>query len=652
MEENIEEKIHSLESILGELDAFDVLSKSGFVSAYIYTDFFDDIKGNREKYKYASKFINAFYMTHKCNGHLKLDYKNYEKICSLIDDIHFNYIRNSYDDNYNINSIRTSKDVTTEVLRTFKTLQMNTLFEYQADVIYKRYGIDFNNILDDIHKFYQTLFVTKAYIKDNPLKDVIDKFDNYFDTENLKYSGQVSKSVISTIACDVGAISSNLFSYENPLFTFDVGRKCLFDFNGEYYVFDEDIFFSRICKCIERSCSHYKKEWNENLKIWSEELPFLFLKNYLKDGVGYINNYYYPNGKNNRKENDIIFIYKNNLFVIEIKGEKVNPDPLSFNKLEIEKSYVNQIEKGIEQTNCFIKNMKEKGSVEIYSENKELKATLINTYENIIPIVILCEEMSSFLPDYIIHNHNDDISPVTLNFYDFLVVLDYLSNPFFIVDYFVERTKISNKKSSINDELFYLGVYTKETVHLSEYINENEILKRNGIENEEIGSFFFDSQGYYNDIELFYSNCDIEKPAFKNLLPFVISMLNTDFSKISDTVFDGVYKFFKGLPWSTHENIVNKYLTGKTEVIMSLKELGFGFYLKGRKYLNQREYYAFLLQYFNKYDDIKYVIVAIENKDSFSYECVFRNSVIFLDKEVIEESKHHILGWKQTKQEL
>lgn len=652
MSENIQEYIDEIESILDSFSAFDVLSKSGFVAAFIYTDFFKKIKGNLQKYKDLSRFVNAYYMTHKNNATRTLNYETYEKLSTLIENIHFCYLRNSFRDDKNINSIRSSKDITTEIFQRLKTFQMNTLFEYQNEILKKKYDVDFAETLDEIHKFYQKMYNPKIYIKGNSLKETINNFDNIFDTTNLEFKGMKSSKIIDSVATGVGEIDSKLFSYENPLYTFDVGRKCAFNFDNKYYVFDDDIFVSRLCKCVERSCCDFKTEWNNNLKKWTEEVPTILLSQYMKNGQCYLNNYYFPSGKKNRRENDLLFLYKNNLFVIEIKGEKVNPDPLSFDERKIEESYVGQVEKGIEQTITFIENLITKGKVDIYTENNDFVVSLENKFDNIIPIVIIFEEMPAFLPDYMIHNHHDEkCTPVVLNVYDFLVILDYLNNPFYIIDYFVERSKITNKNSFINDELLYLGIYTLETVHLSSFISENSILQRNGLgEKDSIGSFFFDTQGYYKEIELYYSNCGEKKPQFRNINPFMIDMLNTDYSKIDDKTFGDIYKFIKGVPPITHDRLVEKYIAGLSEVVLTLKDVGIGFYIPGNKYLTSKRYYAFLLQYFSRNQDINYVTVAKNKNGIFEYERVYRNSVIFYDKDIIELSKDYSLSWKQTKQ--
>ena len=643
------ETINDLESILSKLEPFDVLSKCGFVSMLIYSDFFEKMEGNKQIYRDVSRVVNAYYMTHKTSGCNKMDYDIYKQICDLFNELSTSLKINNFQNNQNLNSIAISKNITTEILPAFKFCQIDTMLPFQDDIVRKQFNLNHQTILDELHSFYGKVFQTKKKVKNNSLIETINNFDVYYDANNFEFVGTQSKELVKSITSSVGTVDLSLFSWENFHFTFDVGRKCGFEFNNHFYFFDIEVLISRFCKCVERSCSSFKLEWNQNLKDWTEEMPCSVLKHYLKDGKALSNNFYYTS-KQNRNENDLLFIYKNNLLIIEIKGEKVNPDPLSGNEELVEKSYVNVIEKGIKQTQSFINLLKEKGSLNIYDEKKNLKETIVNNFCRIIPIVITFEEMPAFLPDYMIHNaHFENDNPVLINFYDFLVVLDYLSNPLLIIDYFAERSKITNKHSMINDELFYLGVYTKDTVHLCQYIDENGILDRNDFSaSNRINNFFFDVQDWTIDIENYYSNVNQKKPIFTSMNPIVFKMLNTNFDLLDNELFDKLYLFMKGLSSNVHEKMISKYKAGSSMAIITLKELKIGYYIKSKTTENSKDYYAFLLYYFTKNVDVNYVIVAKEGKTDFAYERVFRNSVIFLDKEIIEKSYFYGLSWKRS----
>ena len=465
-------------------------------------------------------------------------------------------------------------------------------------------------------------------------------------SRSLPGVGEALAASTSPFRCPWGEARS-LFSLENSNYTYDVARKCIYNIADEIYIFDDDVFFTRFCKCIERECTQYKINWNKNLKLWTEEMSFSLFKRFLPGGSFYYENYYYPKGKKNRHENDILIEFKGYLIVVEVKGQKINPDPLSINEESKKKSYVELVEKGMSQSFNFINFLKEKEQIDIFDKENNLKHTIKNEYEAIIPIVITFEEMPAFLPDYLIKNNYDsDIKAILVNFYDLLVIFDYLNNPLLTIDYLCERIKINNKNSSINDELMYLGIYTMESIHLSQTIDEENIKYINNVSSE-IANFYFDTESYYEEIELYYSNFGLDKSEFKSINKLITKMIKTDYSRIDNQTFNFLHFLLK-LNTIHHEKIEEKFNNIKTETILTFKEYGFSLYIKRKNtFVNSKDYYAFLYQYFIKNEFVNHIVVAIENKDYFDYEVVYKNSVIFCDKEILTKANNNYF-WKRT----
>lgn len=644
-------KFLELQKILNQLNPLDVLSKSSFVNMYINTDFFDKNIENHHKYQRTLSFLNAYYMTHQTEGKLSMDYEMYEKICDLVLEIYLSQILSSNHLDETLNSLRISQDITSEILPAFKMLQINTLLEYQKDIINNHFHISVNDIFEVIDKYYSNKYNVKVETKNNDLKDVINNFQKYYDINNFILQSYSCKNLFESVSSLIGGVDSSLFSLENSNYTYDVARKCIYNIKGEIYIFDDDVFFTRFCKCIERECAQYKLYWNENLKLWTEEMSFSLFKRFLPGGSFYYENYYYPKGKKNRHENDILIEFKGYLIVVEVKGQKINPDPLSIDEESKKKSYVELVEKGMSQAFNFIGFLKEKKQIEIFDKENNLKHIFKNEYKAIIPIVITFEEMPAFLPDYLIKNNYDfDIKAILVNFYDLLIIFDYLNNPLLTIDYLCERIKINNKNSSINDELMYLGVYTMESIHLSQIIDEENIKHINNVSSE-IGYFYFDTESYYEEIELYYSYFGLDKSEFKSINKLITKMIKTDYSRIDNQTFNFLHFLLK-LNTIYHEKLEEKFNNKKTETILTFKEFGFSLYIKRKNaFDNSKDYYAFLYQYFIKNEFVNHIVVAIENEDNFDYEVVYKNSVIFCDKEILTKANNNYF-WKRTEMNI
>lgn len=105
----------------------------------------------------------------------------------------------------------------------------------------------------------------------------------------------------------------------------------LLKFNDAYYCFDYynfvDNFYRTIYKAIVNKDKQYTQIWQKIQKDVTENKVGEIFNRIFSNAIIYRDNYFFPNGdKSSRSENDLIVIYNDAMFVIEVKAGNYTPD--------------------------------------------------------------------------------------------------------------------------------------------------------------------------------------------------------------------------------------------------------------------------------------------------------------------------------------
>lgn len=522
-------ELDKIASYIFNFDLADLLAKISVSSLLLKTDFLSDFDQHGNDYLHfdsALNFLIPYCMSHPIESGNKI--VNHDELMQLIDMIssiqseRFDSGKNFDSTSFLINHLQNE---VTEVLPKFRGYALFTLLPSQNELLKKKFNISSDQLISDLSSFLSKMYEPKK--NDNPtFETMINSFGDYFDSSDFLYPKNLASfAIIDRMTCEVGEYESSTFSVLTPLSLIDTSRKIFLKINDNDYCFSDSLITAKFVKCLERLFQNDKIDhelWKRNAKEWNEESVKNLIVNHFEDGIYYSNNFYYEK-KGKRNENDGLFFYKGLLFVIEVKGGKVNPDSVYESEEKVKDSYRRLVEQGCEQCNRLINQLESKGQIEILNEDNSIKATIKkNEVRAYLPLCICFEEIGTYLPGYDIRNDkNESIHPVTINFYDLMVVFDYLDNSLLIAKYLRERSlKVNEKRLSIDDELVYLGILTNECLNLNSVLN-----KPVSNSEENITNVYFDNNSFTEEIEIYYSNPESKKPQFNinNLVKIIVS---------------------------------------------------------------------------------------------------------------------------------
>lgn len=302
-----------------------------------------------------------------------------------------------------------------------------------------------------------------------------------------------------------------------------VKYKPLTKIENKYYILLEQKFFDNfdrvtlqgICENNRQKEQEIRAKYTANI----EKVVIKYFDNILETKQSYIKNFYDYNKK--IIENDILIIYDNNIFIIEVKGGNFTPELASDDLNSHKESLKNLVERANEQQNLLEKCMLENKKVVIYDSNnkktRNKKAEIkINEYTKIFKIIITAESFND------IEARIDKVKILTLSENTLVFCLDDLrvyseyfeQHPCYFIQYLLQRKKaIGNKNVDLVDELYHLGMWIEYNFY-NEYIDEQikDLAKENDIGIVSIcGEDWMDGlDAYYNN--LWFKKKSIAKP--------------------------------------------------------------------------------------------------------------------------------------------
>lgn len=303
--------------------------------------------------------------------------------------------------------------------------------------------------------------------------------------------------------------------------------KPLIKINDKYYILLEQRFYDNLDReVIKGICEkNSSKEQNIRAKFTSniENIVMNYFNNILRSKYCYLKNHFSYNGK--ILENDVLIVFDNNIFIIEVKAGAFTPELASEDLESHKKSLRDLIVKANEQQDCLEKCLKKNKTVAIYDSNnkktRNKKADItINDDTKIFKIIITVESFND------IEARVDKVKLLTLSentlvfsLDDLRVYSDYFKkHPCYFIQYLLQREKaVGNINMDLYDELYHLGMW-KEYNFYNEYTNQqiNSLKEENGISGE-FGVVSIVGEDWMDELDEYYNNLwfkrkVIEKP--------------------------------------------------------------------------------------------------------------------------------------------
>lgn len=297
--------------------------------------------------------------------------------------------------------------------------------------------------------------------------------------------------------------------------------KPLVKIENKYYILLEQKFYDNFDKiAIQGICENSNLKSQEIRTKYTSNIEMVVMKyfnNILIDKQCYVKNYYSYNNK--ILENDILIVYDNNVFIIEVKAGSFTPELASDDLDSHKEALKNLIEKANEQQDFLERCMIENKKVTIYDSNnkktRNKKAEIkINDDTKIFKIIITAEAFND------IEARIDKVKILSLSSNTLVFCLDdlrvyseyFAQHPCYFIQYLLQREKaIGNKNIDLVDELYHLGMWIEYNFY-NEHANEQIkcFVKENNI-TEELGIVSICGEDWMEELDAYYNNLWFKK---------------------------------------------------------------------------------------------------------------------------------------------
>ena len=297
--------------------------------------------------------------------------------------------------------------------------------------------------------------------------------------------------------------------------------KPLVKIENKYYILLEQKFYDNFDKiAIQGICENSNLKSQEIRAKYTSNIEMVVMKyfnNILIDKQCYVKNYYSYNNK--ILENDILIVYDNNVFIIEVKAGSFTPELASDDLDSHKEALKNLIEKANEQQDFLERCMIENKKVTIYDSNnkktRNKKAEIkINDDTKIFKIIITAEAFND------IEARIDKVKILSLSSNTLVFCLDdlrvyseyFAQHPCYFIQYLLQREKaIGNKNIDLVDELYHLGMWIEYNFY-NEHANEQIkcFVKENNI-TEELGIVSICGEDWMEELDAYYNNLWFKK---------------------------------------------------------------------------------------------------------------------------------------------
>ncbi len=272
-----------------------------------------------------------------------------------------------------------------------------------------------------------------------------------------------------------------------PIMEMPTKRKPFIKIDGIAYAFDYYSLFDNIYRALQKEIFRLKPEyidtWSKRQNIASEDMvKDLFLK-LLPGATAYSGNYYpVASSLKQMNENDLLIIYGNYLFIIEVKaGSFPQTPPINDFDAHI-KAYTKLAQEADSQCSRTVKYIEEHQSAPFYDADKHKKFEIndIADFKEIYTFSVTVDNFNEFAARAEKLNFITLSSEtIVISYDDLLSYENYFDSPIYFLHFLKQRKSAINiPQIAMNDELDHLGMYIAHnmySIHASDFPVENRV---------------------------------------------------------------------------------------------------------------------------------------------------------------------------------
>lgn len=271
-----------------------------------------------------------------------------------------------------------------------------------------------------------------------------------------------------------------------PIIAMPVARKPFIRINDTTYAFLYYALFDNVYRIIQKAIIRkkpdYAKYWKDNQTVASERMVGEVFKKLLPGADVYIGNYYpVKNSLKQMNENDIIIVYHNYLFIIEVKaGSFPTTAPITDFDAHIS-AYKNLAEVADTQCSRTLDYIKGKECAQFYNHEKTatFKVSKFEDYDDVFTFSVTVENFNAFAAKA------EKSSIITLrektiviSYDDLLVYAGYFDSPICFLHFLKQRkAAMQVPQFQMNDEFDHLGLYIEKNLYAHNTSQYNDINK-------------------------------------------------------------------------------------------------------------------------------------------------------------------------------
>lgn len=369
-----------------------------------------------------------------------------------------------------------------EIINGLKKLQYS-LSQGCADAI-KEFGDECNSFINstDLGAGSETVILSAK----NRVLSLVKKVfgDGLIDIENI--TGWDTR-FIDALSLEIGEY--NTFWGDNefsgwPIVELPVMRKPFIKINGTAYSFLYYALFDNIYRIIQKNIlsrkPNYLESWKQCQTRASEEMVRdLFLK-LLPGADAHIGNYYpVKTSLKQMNENDIIVVFQNHLFIVEVKaGSFPNTPPITDFDAHIS-AYHSLAEVADSQCSRTLDYIKAHPNAQFYSKEKVPTFSLPNlaSFDDVYTFSVTVDNFNEFAAKA---EKSSVISlkqqTIVLSYDDLLVYAEYFDSPTRFLHYLKQRkAAMSVPQFQMYDEFDHLGLYINRNLYAMNPTQYNDV---------------------------------------------------------------------------------------------------------------------------------------------------------------------------------
>jgi hypothetical protein len=259
-----------------------------------------------------------------------------------------------------------------------------------------------------------------------------------------------------------------------PIMELPTKKKPFIKINGFSYGFDYYSLFDNFYRALQKEIFRLKPEyvdiWSKRQNIASEDMVKALFMNLLPGATAYTGNYYpVGNSLKQMNENDVLIIYENYLFIVEVKaGSFPQTPPINDFEAHI-KAYTKLAQEADSQCTRTIKYINEHQPASFYDaeRNKKFEISRLSDYKEVYSFSVTVDNFNEFAAKA------EKLSFITLSSktivisYDDLMVYEkYFDSPIYFLHFLKQRKiAIDIPQIALNDELDHLGMYLSHNMY-------------------------------------------------------------------------------------------------------------------------------------------------------------------------------------------